>query len=67
MFDNQITARLRAVLDEVCKSVSCYDTGARAHVAAKMLEAAASGETSVESLRQVGCEALRVARRSPPP
>jgi hypothetical protein len=67
MFDAETTARLRAVLDDVCKGVSCYETGLRAQVAAKILEAAASGETSVESLRQVGRGALRVARRSPPP
>jgi len=33
MFDAQTTARLRAVLDEVCEAVSRYETSARTHVA----------------------------------
>jgi hypothetical protein len=61
MFDAKTTALLRAVLDEVCASVSHYETGARAHVASKILEAATRGETSVDSLRQIGREALSAA------
>jgi len=40
MFDAETTALLRAVLDEVCESVSRYETSARTHVASMILEAA---------------------------
>ena len=46
MFDTATTALLRAVLDEVCESVSHRETGARTHVASKILEAATRGEVS---------------------
>ena len=58
MFDTATTELLRAVLDEVCESVSRSETGARAHVASKILEAATRGEVSPEGLRQVGRDAL---------
>jgi len=58
MFDSQMTALLRAVLDEVCENVSRYESGARAHVAAKLLEAARTGERSVDDLRRIGRSAL---------
>jgi len=61
MFDSETTALLRAVLDEVCESVSRHETGARAHVASKILEAATKGERSVEDLKQVRRSALRSA------
>jgi hypothetical protein len=48
MFDTETTSLLRAVLDEVCATVSRYETAARTHVASKILEAAARGETSLE-------------------
>jgi hypothetical protein len=41
MFSAEITARLRAVLNEVCAGVSKYETGTRALVASKILENAA--------------------------
>lgn len=37
MLDAAITALLRSVLDEVCASLPRDETGARAHVAAKIL------------------------------
>ncbi|MGY4365392.1 hypothetical protein ACVW1A_001457 [Bradyrhizobium sp. LB1.3] len=37
MFDAETTALLRAVLDEVCETVSRYETGTRTHVASKLL------------------------------
>ena len=44
MFDAETTtALLRAVLDEVCENLTRYETGARAHVASKILEAARQG------------------------
>jgi hypothetical protein len=61
MFDAETTALLRTVLDEVCESVSCYETSARTHVASKILEAASKGETSVDGLKQIGINALREA------
>jgi hypothetical protein len=54
MFDPATTAFLRAVLDEVCESVSRTETGARTHVASKILEAA-------DHLKQVGRQALSQA------
>jgi hypothetical protein len=61
MFDAETTALLRAVLDEVCESVSRYETSARTHVASVILEAASKGETSVDGLKQIGRSALREA------
>ncbi|KYH03548.1 hypothetical protein [Bradyrhizobium sp. DOA1] len=58
MFDTTTTALLRAVLDEVCESVSQREIGARTHVASKILEAATRGEVSPEVLRQIGRDAL---------
>lgn len=61
MFDQATTALLRSVLDEVCANVSRSETGARAHVASKILEAANRGEISPEDLKQVGRNALAQA------
>jgi len=61
MFDSVTTALLRAVLDEVCESVSRDQTGARIHVASKILEAATRGDSSPDDLRQVGRKALSEA------
>ncbi|MET4039891.1 hypothetical protein ABIC03_001576 [Bradyrhizobium sp. RT6a] len=61
MFDAETTALLRAVLDEVCESVSRYETSARTHVAAMILEAASKGETSADGLKRIGVNALREA------
>jgi hypothetical protein len=61
MFDAETTALLRAVLEDVCESVSCYETAARTHVASMILEAASKGETSVDGLKQIGRSALRGA------
>jgi len=51
MFDAETTALLRAVLDEVCETVSRYETSARTHVASKILEVATRGETSLDGLK----------------
>ena len=61
MFDSVTTALLRAVLDEVCENVSRGETGARAHVASKILEAATNGDTSPDRLKQIGRQALSQA------
>lgn len=62
MFDTETTALLRAVLEEVCENIPVSETGARTHVASKILEAAARGQLSADALRAVGCKAL-----NPPP
>ena len=61
MFDTATTALLRAVLDEVCDSVSLREIGARTRVASKILQAATRGEVSPEGLKQVGRQALSQA------
>jgi hypothetical protein len=61
MFDPVTTALLRAVLDEVCENVSRTETGARANVASKILEAATRGDTAPDRLKQVGRQALSQA------
>jgi hypothetical protein len=61
MFDPAMTALLRAVLEEVCVDISRSETGARAHVASRILEAAAMGDVAPESLKKVGREALQDA------
>lgn len=58
MFDSATTAILRAVLDDVCQSVSRFETGTRTHVATRILEAARQGETAPDSLKQIGRKAL---------
>ncbi|WP_407112957.1 hypothetical protein [Bradyrhizobium sp. LMG 9283] len=61
MFDTATTALLRAVLEEVCGSVSPSATSSRAHVTSKILEAATRGETSQDGLRQFGHKAVSEA------
>ncbi|MGY8683135.1 hypothetical protein Q2941_35975 [Bradyrhizobium sp. UFLA05-153] len=56
MFDAATTTLLRAVFDEVCEDVPRLQTGARTHVASKILEAAAKGETA---LRLIDAQAFR--------
>ncbi|MDA9420754.1 MULTISPECIES: hypothetical protein [Bradyrhizobium] len=58
MFDTETTALLRAVLEEVCESLSHREIGARTHVASKLLEAATRGQISLDDLRQAGSRAL---------
>lgn len=61
MFDPATTALLRAVLDEVCEDVSRSESGARVHVASRILEAVTKGDTSPDRLKQIGREALQDA------
>jgi len=61
MFDADTTALLRSILDEVCVSLSRYETGARTHVASKILEAASTGEKTPDRLKRIGREALSKA------
>ncbi|HET7886315.1 MAG TPA: hypothetical protein VFL62_08835 [Bradyrhizobium sp.] len=59
MLNSETTALLRALLQEICEEVGQYENGTRAHVAAKLLEAAARGEQTIENLKATGREALR--------
>jgi hypothetical protein len=61
MFDAETTALLRAVLEEVCENISVYETGARTHVASKILEAAANGQRSIADLKAAGHMALNAS------
>jgi hypothetical protein len=61
MFEQATTALLRAVLDEVCEKLPRDETGARTHVACKILEAAKTGKTTPDELRQIGRKALTLA------
>lgn len=58
MFNPETTALLRAVLDEVCESVSRHETGGRVHVVSKILEAATNGQRSVDDPKRAGQSAL---------
>ena len=58
VFDAEMTALLRAVLDEVCENIPVSETGARAYVASKLLDAAAHGQFSTDALKAAGREAL---------
>ncbi len=48
MLDLETSALLRAVLDELCESVSRHETGLGAHVSSRILEAAMNGERSLD-------------------
>lgn len=61
MLDPATTALLRAVLDEVCQDISRFESGTRAHVASKILEAATKGDTSPDRLTRIGRDALHEA------
>lgn len=61
MFDPATRARLRVVHEEVCERISRREISARTHVAAKLLQAATEGQTSLDDLRQAGCRALSEA------
>lgn len=58
MFSAETTAILRAVLEEVCEDIPLSETGARTHVASKILEAAGEGQLSTEALKAAGRRAL---------
>jgi hypothetical protein len=58
MHDRQKVAVLRAVLDEVCKSMPITATAVRAHVASKLLDVARQGDCSVDVLQEAARRAL---------
>jgi hypothetical protein len=47
--------------DDVCADISRFETGARAHVASRILQAVAEGNVALENLKKVGREAFRDA------
>jgi len=61
MFDAEITARLREILNEVCVGLSVYETATRTHVASRLLQAATGGTVCEDSLKRIGQDALRDA------
>ncbi|MFZ5713990.1 MAG: hypothetical protein ACOY3N_14335 [Bradyrhizobium sp.] len=61
MFNRQTTAMLRLVLDEVCADLGKYEKAVGAHVAVKLLEAAALPDRTIEDLKSTGREALSCA------
>ena len=62
MPDPETVALLRAVLDELCASVSPFDLATRTNVASRPLETVKHGSSSLDDLKRAGIEALR-----PPP
>lgn len=60
MFDADIRALLRTILDEICGHIDQDQTATRAHVAAQIL-AAAGREGTPENIREAGRDALRSA------
>jgi hypothetical protein len=61
MFSAETTALLRAVFEEVCENIPVNETGARTHVASKLLEVTAQGQFSKDALRAAGRKALNPA------
>lgn len=57
--DPETAALLRAVLEELCATVSPSDARVRTDVASGLLEAIKQGAPSVDELKKVGREALR--------
>jgi hypothetical protein len=59
MPDAETAALLRAVLDELCASVTSTDNITRTHVASTLLATAQQGDISFDELKAAGAEALR--------
>ncbi len=62
MVNGCTAALLRAVLEEVCENVSRDETGVRAHVASKLLEAASGGEMMPDYSRRAVATGLSARR-----
>ena len=58
VFDAEMTALLRAVLEKVCENIPVSETGAGAYVASKLLDAASHGQLSTDALKAAGRKAL---------
>ncbi|SFP40086.1 hypothetical protein SAMN05216330_107112 [Bradyrhizobium sp. Ghvi] len=58
MPDAEMTALLRAVLDEVCAGQISSETATRERVAARLSDLIRSGRCSVEELKRAGREAV---------
>ena len=58
MPDAQTAAMLRAVLEELCVSISPFDAHTRTNVASKLLETIRNGRSSLDDLKNAGRQAL---------
>lgn len=58
MPDAEMTAQLRAVLDEVCAEIPPWDTTTRERVAARLRDLVRSGRSSADELKRAGRDAL---------
>lgn len=58
MFSSEVTALLRAVLDEVCAEIAEHETSKKVLIASRILESASKGERDADALRIVGHQAL---------
>jgi hypothetical protein len=59
MPDSETAAALRSLLEELCKSVSCFDADARTNAAAELLETVKQGKPSLDDLKTAGKQALQ--------
>ena len=58
MLDPETAAVLRAILDELCASLSPYDARTRTDVASRLLEVAKHGRPSIDDLKRTGRGAM---------
>lgn len=58
MPDAEMTALLRAVLDEVCADVAPSEMAARERVAVRLIDLVRSGRCSIDELKRAGRDAL---------
>ena len=54
MPNSETAAALRFLLEELCKSVSCFDANARTNAASKLLETVEQGKPSLDDLKAAG-------------
>jgi transcription termination factor Rho len=59
MFNSEVTALLRTVLDEVCAGMAEHEAGKKVRVASMLLESALRGERDADALRSIGRQALQ--------
>jgi hypothetical protein len=63
MLSSEDTALLRSILDDICIELGSFENGTRAYVASMLLQAAATGNQTIDELKKAGREALQVALR----
>jgi hypothetical protein len=62
MPDEQTTALLCAILDELCRDIPRFDASTRTNVASQLLATVQQGQSSIEDLKRAG----KIALRRPP-